>query len=111
MGTEVKIMKAIFVITIVFACSVVEITSLECYQCIQDDETVPNCASEWKVTCRNERKFCGKAEYSSFFAWFFNSYPPGHYIMKGCFEECTENGYLLFWGTWITCCQGDFCNA
>ena len=102
-------MKVIFVIAIVFAFSVCEVTSLECYQCSYIDE---NCGSPEKVRCREEHKFCGKVEYT----WFnslFHSEPPGHYIGKGCLDDCmgmTGNGYYWNQGTWITCCQGDYCN-
>ena len=102
-------MKAIFVIAIVFACSVFEVTSLDCYQCSYFDEDVPNCESPEKVTCPEEYKFCGKQENDWFFSLFVS--PPSHYTRKGCFEGCTENGYFWYWGTWITCCQGHYCNV
>ena len=105
-------MKAIFVIAIVFAYSVCEVTSLECYQCSFVDEEFPNCGSPEKVRCREEHKFCGKVEYTWFFS-LFHSEPPGHYIGKGCLDDCmgmTGNGYYWNQGTWITCCQGDYCN-
>ena len=110
-STEVKIMKAIFVIAVIFACSVCEVTSLNCYECSQSLENVPTCASPKKVRCVDESKFCGKVENDGFTSLFLN--PPGGYISKGCFEEewCTESGYYWFWGVWVTCCQGDYCNV
>ena len=102
-------MKTIFVIAIVFACLVCEITSLECYGCSYYEEDLPNCDSPGRLRCPEEMKFCFKQEYTWFFSLF--SSPPGHYLQKCCSDQCTENGYFWFWGTWITCCQGDFCNA
>merc|ERR1712119_276598 len=111
MGTEVKLMKAIFVIAIAFACSVCEVTSLKCYQCSFIHEDVPNCDSPEKVRSPEEMKFCVKIEY----AWFlslFVSEPPGHYIGKDYADNtiCTANGYYRYLGAWVTCCQGDYCN-
>ena len=104
--TEVKIMKAIFIIAVVFAC---EVTSLECYQCSRSLENVPTCGSPERVRCYDLNEFCGKVENDWFFSLFYSH--PGHYIVKDCLEKCTENGYFWFWGTWITCCQGDYCNV
>ena len=110
--TEVKIMKASFVIAVVFACSVCKITSLECYQCSFDHKDFPNCNSQERLLCPEEYTFCYKQEYG-WFTSLLHSEPPGHYNRKSCAKkaDCTENGYFWFWGTWITCCQGDFCNV
>merc|ERR1712168_1329035 len=110
MGTETK-MKAIFVIAIVFACLVCEITSLNCCDCSYNEEGFPNCDSAKRVRCSEEKKFCYKQENDWFWSLFES--PPGHYLQKGCSmsNECNENGYYWFWGTWVTCCQGDFCNV
>ena len=102
-------MKAIFVIIIVFACSVCEVTSLECYQCQYFDETLPNCDSQERVTCSEKYKFCGKVKNDGVFSVYVSS--TVQYIGKGCLKYCTKNGYLWYWGTFITCCQGDYCNV
>merc|ERR1712183_1248452 len=81
MGIEVKIMKAIFVIAIVLACLVCNITTLECYGCSFYNEDAPNCDSPIRRRCSEEIKFCGKMEYTWFFSLFVSE-PPGHFVLK-----------------------------
>ena len=103
-------MKAIFVIAFIFACMFCEINSLKCHYC-DYDEANPSCDSQELVNCSEKYKFCGKIEHDWFVSIFYSE-PPGHYYLKGCASEdyCTESGYYWWWGQWISCCQGDYCN-
>ena len=103
-------MKAIFVITFVFACMFCEVTSLKCYYC-NYKKSNPSCDNPEKAECPKEYKFNGKIEYDWLVSIFYGE-PPGHYLGKGCASEdyCTESGYYWSWGHWVTCCQGDYCN-
>lgn len=105
-----KTMKATYIIAFIFVCTFCETTSLKCYYC-SHKRSDPSCDSPKETECPEEYKFSGKIEYDWLASIFFAD-PPGHYLGKGCVSEgwCTESGYYWWWGYWMTCCQGDYCN-